>query len=91
MALYLLKELACCALLAAALVVLMGVAVLTWKAAGTVVGGIRYARIRLLEGRLLEDVLFGKRHAILALRPVLGSAQVGGGIRTGLQDCVKRS
>ncbi len=44
MGLYLLKELACCALLAAALVVLMGASVLAWKAAGKLVGGIRYAR-----------------------------------------------
>lgn len=78
MGLYLLKELACCALLAAALVVLMGASVLAWKAAGKLVGGIRYARTRLLEGRLLEGVLFGKRHTSLTLVPVLQSARAGG-------------
>jgi hypothetical protein len=78
MGLYLLKEFACCALLAAALVVSMGAGVLAWKAAGTMVGGIRYARTRLLEGRLLEDVLFGKRHAILPLPSAWRSARPAG-------------
>ena len=78
MGLYLLKEVACCALLAAALVVLMGASVLAWKAAGTVVGGIRYARTRLLEGRRLEEVLFGKPHTSLTLVPVLQSNRAGG-------------
>lgn len=79
MGIYLLKELACCALLATALAVLVGASMLAWKTAETAVGGIRYARTRLLEGRLFEDVLFGKRHAIRALRSVLQSARVGGG------------
>ena len=78
MGLYLLKEVACCVLLAAALVVLMGASVLAWKAAGKLAGGIRYARTRLLEGRRWEEVLFGKRHAGLTLLPVRQSAKVGG-------------
>lgn len=78
MGVYLLKELACCALLAAALAVLMGTSVLAWKAAGKLAGGIRYARVRLLEGRLLEEVLFGKPHTSLTLLPVLQSARAGG-------------
>lgn len=77
MAPYFLRELACCVLLATALVVLLGASVLAWKAAGTAIGGIRYARTRLLEGRLLEDVLFGKRHAILTRLPILQSARAG--------------
>lgn len=78
MGLYLLKELAGCVLLAAAMVSLMGAGVLAWKSVGAVVSGIRHARTRLLEGRLLEDVLFGKRHTILTLQPALGSAKAGG-------------
>lgn len=78
MGLYLLKEVACCVLLAAALVVLMGASVLAWKAAGKLAGGIRYARTRLLEGRRLEEVLFGKRQAGLTLLPVRQSAKAGG-------------
>jgi len=75
MGFYLLKELACCVLLAAALAVLIGASVLAWKAAGAMVGGIRFARTRLLQGRRLEDVLFGKRRAILTLLPVLQPAR----------------
>lgn len=78
MGFYLLKELACCVLLAAALVVLIGASVLAWKAAGAMVGGIRYARTRLLQGRLLEVVPLGKRHAILAFPSALQSARAGG-------------
>lgn len=65
MALYLLKEVAFCGLLAAALVVLMGVSTLGWKAAGKVVGGVRYARTRLSEGRLLEVFLPIRRQGLL--------------------------
>lgn len=71
MGLYLLKELACCALVAAALVVLIGAGVLAWKAVGTLVGGIRYARVRLTQGPVSEVVLSSKRHAILTFSPAL--------------------
>lgn len=47
MALYLLKEVALCALLSATLVGFTGGGVLAWKAAGRLVGGIRQARTRL--------------------------------------------
>jgi len=65
MAFYLLKEVAFCALLATALVVLMGVSALSWKAAGKVVGGVRYARTRLADGRLLEVFLPSQRQGLL--------------------------
>jgi hypothetical protein len=78
MGLYLLKELACCILLAAALVVLIGASVLAWKAAGSLADGIRYVRGRLTQGRLSEVFVPGKRHAILTLLPVLQSARAAG-------------
>lgn len=65
MALYLLKEVAFCALLATALVVMMGVSALSWKAAGKVIVGVRYARIRLADGRLLEVFLPSHRQGLL--------------------------
>jgi hypothetical protein len=77
MGVYLLKELACCALLAAALAVLMGTSVLAWKAAGKLAGGIRYARVRLTQRRLLEVVPFQKRHAILSRLSAWRSARSG--------------
>ena len=76
MFLYLLKELACCVLLAAALVLLIGAGVLVWKAARGLVGGIRYAHGRMAQGRLLEVFVPGRRHATLTLVPVLQSARV---------------
>ena len=76
MFLYLLKEVACCVLLAAALVVLIGASVLAWKAAGK---GIRYAHGRLAQGRLLEVFVPGRRHATLTLVPVLQSARAAAG------------
>lgn len=75
MATYFLKEIACCVLLAAALVLLVGAGVLVWKAAGSLVGGIRYARGRLTQGRLSEAFLLGRRHVILALPSVWRSAR----------------
>ena len=65
MALYLLKEIAFCALLATAVVVLMGVSALSWQAAGKLVGGVRYARTRLADGRLLEVFLPSQRQGLL--------------------------
>ena len=51
MALYILNEVALCALAAAALVGFAGGGVMAWKAAGKLVGGIRKARARR-QGRL---------------------------------------
>jgi hypothetical protein len=76
---YLLKELACCVLLAAALVVLIGAGVLAWKAAGRMVGGIRHAHAHLTQGRLLEVFFPGPRHATLTLVPVLQSTRAAAG------------
>ena len=76
MFLYLLKEVACCVLLAAALVVLIGASVLAWKAAGAVVGGIRYASGRLTQGRLSEVLTLGWPHPILTFQPAWQSARV---------------
>lgn len=78
MGLYLLKELACCVLLAAALVVLIGAGVLAWKATGKLVGGIRYAHAHLTQGRLSEGFAPGQRPTILTLLPVLQSVRAGG-------------
>ncbi|MDP9262730.1 MAG: hypothetical protein M3O85_00245 [Acidobacteriota bacterium] len=78
MGLYLLKELACCVLLAVALVVLIGAGVLAWKATGKLVGGVRYAHTRLAQRRWSEVLVPGRRHAILTLVPVLQSARAGG-------------
>jgi len=78
MGLYLLKELACCVLLAAALVVLIGAGVLAWKATGKLVDGIRYAHARLAERRWSEVLVPGKRPVILTLVPVLQSVRAGG-------------
>ena len=71
MALYFLKEVAFCVLLAAALVVLMGVSALSWKAAEKLLGGIRHARVGLTQGRLSEGVLSSTRHAILTFSRAL--------------------
>jgi hypothetical protein len=76
MFLYLLKELACCVLLAAALVLLIGAGVLVWKAARSLAGGIQYARVRLARGRLSEVFVPGRRQATLTLVPVLQAARV---------------
>ena len=78
MGLYLLKELACCVLLAVALGVVIGAGVLAWKATGKLVGGIRYAHARLAQRRWSEVLVPGKRHAILTLVPVLQSVRAGG-------------
>ena len=65
MALYFLKEVVFCALLAAAMLALMGVSALGWKAAGKVAGGVRYARTRLAEGCVLEVFLPRQRQGLL--------------------------
>jgi hypothetical protein len=59
MAPYLLKEVAFCVLLAAALVGFTGGSVLAWKAAGRLVGGSRRARLLLTNGWLTSSVMYG--------------------------------
>jgi hypothetical protein len=75
---YFLKELACCVLMAAALVVLIGAGVLAWKATGKLAGGVRYARARLAQRRLSEVALSSNRHALLTFQPALPSARAAG-------------
>lgn len=82
MVLYLLKEIACCVLVAAALVVLIGAAVLvckaTWMATWKVVGGVRYAHARLAQARLSGVVPLGPRHASLTFPSVWRSGRASG-------------
>jgi hypothetical protein len=76
MFLYLLKEVACCVLLAATLVLLIGAGVLAWKAAGSLAVGLRHAHGRLTQGRFSEVLTLGWRHPILTFPPAWQSARV---------------
>ena len=75
MALYLLEEVACCVLVAVALVLFIGGSVLAGKAGVRLAGGIWQTGARLAQGHRSEVAFPGDRHAILAFPSSLKSAR----------------
>ena len=75
MALYLLEEVACCVLVAVALVLFIGGSVLAGKAGVRLAGGIWQTGARLAQGYRSEVAFPGDRHAISAFPSSLKSAR----------------
>lgn len=80
MLLYLLKELACCAIVAVTLAVFIGGCLLTWRVGRTLAGGIWQTGARLAHGRMTEAAPSRSRHTALTFPSVLRPARSGVGL-----------